>query len=183
VSSFPSNSPPTGAFFTPSGGNVGGTNYTYALGSGSYQTSQFTVGDGGSVIVTGNVELYVNGDFDVAGSGYVWIAPGASLKIFVDGKFACGGGGMVNGTGVAANLSVLGLNGCGTCTYSGSSEFVGTINAPNAAVSVSSSPDFYGAIVGSTIAVSGGGSVHYDEALANSSRRYVVDSWDEWAEF
>jgi hypothetical protein len=64
--SFPSNSPPTGFFLTPSGGIVGGTNYTYLLDSGSYQRSSFVIGAGGKAIVTGNVDLYVTGDVSQA---------------------------------------------------------------------------------------------------------------------
>ena len=180
--SFPSNSPPTGAFFTPAAGTVGGTNYTYVLGSGSYQTTKFTVGGGGSAIVTGSVELYVTSDFTISGSGYMWLAPGATLKIYVNGKFVVSGGGIANGSGLAANLTVLGLNGCTTCTYSGSSAFIGTINTPNAAVTVSGSAGFYGAMTGNTITVSGGAGVHYDEGLGGGSGRYVVDTWNEWTE-
>jgi len=182
AASFPSNSPPTGAFFTPSSGIVNGTNYTYALGSGTYQTTKFTIGGGGSAIVTGDVELYVTSDFTISGSGWMWLAPGASLKIYVNGKFTVSGGGIANGTGLAEKLSVLGLNGNTTCTYSGSSAFIGRINCPNAAVTVSGSGGFYGAMTGNTVTLSGGAGVHYDEALGGGTVRYVVDSWNEWTE-
>jgi hypothetical protein len=179
--SFPSNSPPTGAFFTPSGGTVGGTNYTYVLDSGSYKTTKFIVGAGGSAIVTGNAELYVTSDFVMSGSGYMWLAPGASLKIYVNGKFAVSGSGIVNGTGAAANLTLLGLNGNTSCGYSGSSAFIGIINCPEAAVAISGSGGLYGAVTGKTIIVSGGAAMHYDEGIGGSGR-YVVESWNEWSE-
>jgi hypothetical protein len=179
--SFPSNSPPTGFFLTPGGGTVGGTNYTYVLDSGSYQKSSFVVGAGGKAIVTGNVELYVTGDFVISGTGYMWIAPGASLKLYVNGKFAVSGTGIANGTGQAANLTVLGLNGNTTCAYSGASAFVGTINCPEAAMAVSGSGGIYGAATAKTIIVSGGAALHYDEALSGSGR-YVVEAWNEQTE-
>ena len=179
--SFPSNSPPTGFFLTPSGGTVGGTNYTYVLDSGSYQKSSFIIGSGGKAIVTGNVELYVTGDFVMSGSAYMWLAPGASLKIYVNGRFAVSGSGIANGTGQAANLTLLGLNGNTACAYSGSSAFVGTINCPEAAVAVSGTGGLYGAVTGKTIIVSGGAAVHYDEALS-AGGRYIVEAWNEWSE-
>lgn len=179
--SFPSNSPPTGFFLTPSGGTVGGTNYTYVLDSGSYQRSSFVIGAGGKAIVTGNVDLYVTGDFVLSGTSYLWIAPGASLKIYVGGKFLVSGSGIANGTGLPANLTVLGLNGNTTCAYSGSSAFVGTINCPEAAVAVSGSGGIYGSATAKTIIVSGGAALHYDEALG-ASGRYVVETWNEWSE-
>jgi hypothetical protein len=179
--SFPSNSPPAAAFFAPAGGTVLGTNYTYVLDTASYKTTKFIVGAGGSAIVTGHAELYVTSDFVMSGSGYMWIAPGASLKIYVNGKFAVSGSGIANGTGQAANLTLLGLNGNTSCGYSGSSAFVGTINCPAAAVAVSGSGGLYGTVTGNTIVVSGGAGVHYDEGTGQSGR-YVVESWNEWSE-
>ena len=179
--SFPSNSPPSGAFFTPAAGTVGGTNYTYVLDSGSYQKSSFIIGSGGKAIVRGNVELYVTGTFAMSGSGYLWIAPGASLKIYVNGTFAVSGSGIVNGTGQAANLTLLGLNGNTSCAYSGSSAFVGIINCPEAAVALSGSGGVYGVVTSKTIIVSGGAGLHYDEGLGGSGR-YVVTAWNEWTE-
>jgi hypothetical protein len=181
--SFPSNSTPTGAFLTASGGTVGGTNYTYVLGNGLYQVaSKFTISAGGKAIVTGKAELYVPSDFTMSGDAYMWIAPGASLKIYAGGKFVVSGGGIANGTGQAANLTVLGLNGCTTVTYSGSAAFVGTINAPYASLTVSGSGGVYGALTANKVTVSGGAGVHYDEALSGGNGRYVVESWNEWTE-
>ncbi len=177
--SFPTNGPPTGSFFAPASGIVGGTNYTYLLSTGSYQTTTFTVGGGNKALVTGNAVLYCTSGFTISGSGYMWIAPGASLTIYVNGTFTVSGSGIANGTGLAANLTLLGLNGCTTCTYSGSSAFVGVIDTPMANVTVSGSAGFYGAIIGNTVTISGGAGVHSDEALSGNGR-YVVDSWNEW---
>jgi len=61
--SFPSNSPAAAAFFAPAGGNRLSTNYTYVLDTGSYKTTKFIVGAGGSAHCDGSAELYVTSDF------------------------------------------------------------------------------------------------------------------------
>src|SRR5439155_812818 len=66
-----------------------------------------------------------------SGSGFVYVAPGASLKLYTTATFSVSGTGVMNGTGLASNLSIFGL---GTVkenwAYSGSSAFIGTVYSP-----------------------------------------------------
>ena len=53
---------------------------------------------------------------------------------------------------------------------------------PRGPTSISGSADFSGALIGKTMNISGGASVHYDQALANmagSGYGYKVASWVE----
>ena len=166
---------------TPTSGTVAGTNYTYVLGSGNFiLPAGVNIGGGKSLIVTGQAVLYVNGKMDVGGSGYIYLAPGANLSLYVGGTGTFSGTGIVNGTGLAANLAVYGLPTCTTMTVSGSASFIGTVYAPEAAFTFSGSAGASGSFTGNTVTISGGAAVHYDEGLSNAGQGYVVMSWNEF---
>ncbi|TAL00393.1 MAG: hypothetical protein EPO07_09730 [Verrucomicrobia bacterium] len=88
-----------------------------------------------------------------------------------------GGQGVINDTGVASNFTYLGLPTNTKVDYAGGSSFVGTINAPQAAVGTSGSAGFYGAIIANSFSATGGSNFHYDEALglaANSGSSGIL---------
>jgi hypothetical protein len=176
---FPSNGPPQGGpFAAPTVTVAGGSNITY-LATGTNQMSTFTSsGSTKPMIVTGNATLWVTGNFTVSGSGYVKIMPGASLTLIVGGTATVSGGGVVNGTALASKFSLIGLTSNTKITYSGSASFIGTINAPQAAVTISGSAASYGAAIGKTFTISGGAGFHYDQALA-AAAGLIVSSWTE----
>ena len=60
-----------------------------------------------------------------------------------------------------------------------SAQFVGTLYAPQAALTMSGSAAAIGALVANKITTSGGMSFHYDEALGGGGSKYVVTSWAE----
>ncbi len=176
--SMTSNSPPTGLTVTPTITTAGKSNIMY-LSSGLYMATNVTSSDSTKpIIVTGSATLWVKNDLTVSGSGYVYIAPGASLTLYIGDQGTISGGGIVNGTGIPSNFSLIGLPTCGTLTYSGSSDFVGTINAPQADVTVSGGANVYGAVICGTFTSSGGSGVHYDQALSGPSGMVVI-SWAE----
>ena len=160
-----------------------GTNYTYLLnstGSPYYYSGNFAVNGGQSMMISGNVTLYVTGQFTTSGSGIITIAPGGSFKLYVGGTCTVSGSGIVNGTGKPSNCAIYGLPTCTTVTYSGSAAYQGTVNAPEADFTFSGSAGAYGAYTAKTILISGSGGVHYDEALG-SPTAYLVASWNEVA--
>jgi len=124
-----------GSGMTPVPGlGLDGLPYTWVLGSGNYQMGSVTVSGGRVLYVLGNATLYVNGNFSTSGSGYVYIAPGASLKLYVAGTASFSGSGIVNGAGRARYLSIYGLNTSSSFAYSGSSSFIGKVYAPHASL-------------------------------------------------
>jgi hypothetical protein len=91
---------PSGFFIAPTRTQAGGSNITYL----SESSSKFIYKVDGNmstsllnkpIVVTGNATLWVTGDFVVNGTGYVYIAPGASLTLYVGGKGSISGGGVV----------------------------------------------------------------------------------------
>ncbi len=155
-----------------------GTNYNWVVGPGNNQLGSVNISVGKSMIVTGDATLYVNGNFNTSSTGYVYLAPGASLKLYISGTGSISGTGVINGSGYAKNFSVLGLPTCTAFSYSGSSAFIGTVYAPSADFRFSGSAGAFGSFTANTVTVSGGAHVGYDKGL-NAGGRYVANSWNE----
>ena len=185
--SFPDVSAPfTGGYSTPAAGTVDGTRYTYVLGAGNYGMSSLSMSGRNSLIVTGQAVLYVTGDFSMSGNSQIIIQTNASLKIYVAGSSgSIGGNGVANQTGSAANFSYWGLPSNTSVSYSGNAAFMGTLYAPQAALTLGGGGrdtiDFIGASVSSTVSFNGHFSFHYDELLGTigPSRGYVISGWNE----
>jgi hypothetical protein len=172
--SFPTNYSPVGTFPPTTITSINGSNITY-LASGTNEVSSFTSSDSTKpMIVTGNAVLIVDGDFTTQGSGYVWIMPGASLILYIGGKATISGGGVVNGTGLPADFSLVGTATCNKIDYSGSAAFIGTINAPQALLNISGSAGAYGAAICNSYNSSGGSGFHYDVSLAGGGGYKLV---------
>jgi hypothetical protein len=162
-------------------GQIGGvgTNYTYLLNGASYFiTGALSLSSSQVLAVSGNSKLYVTGDVNITGSAYVYLAPGATLTVYLGGSGKFGGGGIVNASSLASNVKILGLPTCTSITMNGGSAFYGIINAPEADIGFGGSSDSYGSYTAKTISVTGGGSIHYDQALGGSGA-IVVASWNE----
>ncbi len=156
---------------------------TNVLTSGSYRMSSFSSGDRSEpLIVKGDCTLWVTGNFSIGGSahnaGYVYIEPNAKLKLYVGGAANISGGGIVNGTGSPARFSYLGLPTNKTLRYSGTADFVGTINAPQADFVIGGGASVYGGIICNSFTGGGGSGVHYDKSMS-SGGMFMVTSWRE----
>lgn len=132
--------------------------------SGDYRIDSLK-NSSGDVTINGNVRIYCTGAITLLGVSKLYIAPGASLEIFVLGSITVSGNGIVNGSGLAANNTWYGLASTTTFDLSGSSQYVGTIYAPLSTVKLGGSADYVGGFVGNTVEVTGSSSVHFDEAL------------------
>src|SRR5207247_3910661 len=71
-----------------------GTNYDWVVGPGNNQLASVNISVGKKMLVTGDATLYVNGSFNTSLSGFVYLAPGASLKLYISGT------GSVSGTAI-----------------------------------------------------------------------------------
>lgn len=158
------------------GGGPGQTAYYYTPKNG------FNLND--YIIVTnGNIALDAQGQFQLSGSSAVIISPGANLTAWFDGQQAqLSGSGIINNAGNVTNVTIYGTTNLVQLQLSGSSELIASILAPQAVIQYSGSSDFVGSLVGYSLAVSGSGNIHYDEALKNpnsAAASYIVTSWAE----
>ena len=155
-----------------------GTNYNWVVSPGNNQLAGVSISTGKKMLVTGDAILYIDGDFNTSGTGFVYLAPGASLQLYISGTGVVSGTGIINGSGYAKNFSVFGLPTCSAFSYSGSSAFIGTVYAPSADFSFSGNAGAFGSFTANTVTVSGGAHIAYDKGL-NAGGRYVANSWNE----
>ncbi|MBU6400903.1 MAG: hypothetical protein KGS61_11335 [Verrucomicrobia bacterium] len=184
--------PFSSGYSTPAGGSVGGTNYTYVMGSGNYELSTLSLSGQNQVLINGNAVLYVTGNVSLAGNAQLIIATNASLMLYVGTantnapvSVSLGGNGIANQGGNAANFYYFGLPSNTSLSLSGNATFTGAIYAPEAAFTLggggSGTYNFVGGSVSATATMNGHYNFHYDENLARvgPARGYVVTSWNE----
>lgn len=154
--------------------------------SGSY--TSFRLRSNAKVIITGNVTIYVSGDFSMQSNTQFEIAEGASLTLFLNGSFEQDSNTQMNNlTKKASNLIILGTdNFNGQMEWNSNTQFWGAVYAPAANVNFNSNADFYGAIVGRSVnSIASNAKIHYDVALGNlivnfeGDFPFVVKSWQE----
>lgn len=113
---------------------------TYTMPPGTYYFKNFTMVGGATLNITGETKIYLYGDLFRGGLAVI-----------------------NNNTSSAQNLQFY-MTG-GTATVTSDNPFYGVIYAPNTDVTISGSADYFGAVVGKTLKVTGTGQAHYDESL------------------
>lgn len=160
--------------------------YEYALSHERYQMNSLAMSGNERLIVTGtNVTLYIKGDFSMTGNSQIIIAPGASLKLFVEKNTSLAGNGIANYTNDASKFMYYGLPSNTRIDIQGNASFTGCIYAPQAEMNLGGGgTDIYD-VVGATVTrvanLNGHFRFHYDERLGRSKilSRYTVASWLE----
>jgi len=178
-----------GAFGTTANGYmVINTNSTYAL-----YASSITL-DGGPPTVNGAANsirigpncnvLMVTSNFTITASGRLYIDPTSKLTIYAGGTVNLSGAGLINGA-TAPCLTLYGLPSCNSITVAASANFIGSIYAPSAAVSISGASPFYGSCIANSASLAGSGVFHFDQALnknsATTAASFVMNHWQEVA--
>jgi len=162
----------------------------------SYLLTELTIGGSNVVTITNPtpgtdayINIYVSGTngLTISGSSYIVQEAGVHANIYVAGNMTVSGGGVLNQNNVASYLQIYGItpaSGTKTATVSGSGSFIGVLNAPAYAMVISGSAGFFGAAIGLSANISGGGGFHYDEALASltgssAPASYTYSNWTE----
>jgi len=111
---------------------------------------------------------------------------GGKLTLYVGGSsVSIGGNGIINQNGFAINCQLNFTPSTTRLNFSGNGEFIGTIVAPEANVTMNggghANNDFIGALMANTITMNGHYSFHYDEALGKrgANSRFIITSWNE----
>ena len=124
----------------PQGDFVLNAGETYTMPAGTFYFRDFKMMGGATLNITGETKIYVTRDLFRGGLAVV-----------------------NNNTQSAQNLQFY-MTG-GTANITSDNPFYGVIYAPNTDVTIAGSADFFGAVVGKTLKVTGTGQAHYDESL------------------
>jgi len=137
----------TSGAFSLSGG-------TLMLPGGTYYFASFSTSGSAKVYFTGPTTIYCYGTFSMSGgTGTYENLPGNLTIIMVPGP-----------TGAAP----------GKVTLSGGSALYASVYAPLSPVTVSGGGAIYGSVLGKSIDMSGGSSVHYDLTLGGNDKMQLV---------
>jgi len=166
--------------------SLGSINGSRTITAGDYQASDITIAGNSTVTISGGrVRLYVTGDIRSTGNSLIRIEPGASLEIYAAGSVRIAGDGVVNDALTPLNCQFYGLPTSTSWDLSGNGQWVGTVYAPNAALSMcggGARGDMSGAVVARSITMTGQVQFHYDESLRRigPGAGYNLASWKSW---
>lgn len=149
------------------------------IGPGTYKYNDFSIsGEELTIAGSGDVTLYVKGQFQLSSGGKLKINRGVNLTIYVKGDFSVGGEGTVANENMDPKALRVYQGTEGTAgsqlSISRGADFYGTITAPLSALTVgeTSSPgqgaSIFGAVVAGCIRLSKAGGIHFDESLRSS---------------
>jgi hypothetical protein len=143
-----------------------GTN-KYILGTGDFTLPLLGLAFGESMLVVGNARLYVSGNVLMQGNSSIVIVEGSSLTLVAAGASTALT--KVNTWGNVNTFHYYGLVTNTNFSWTGNNAYIGTVYAPQAAITLNGGgtpvKDFQGAIVARSLSISGSFNFHFDEAL------------------
>ena len=141
-----------------------------------------------AVTIQGELTIISSGDlvFDslvITGSGKIIIPVGVFVSVYVIGDPCHLGGNAIDN--VSENPAQFALYGAGDCTeidLAGTTDFYGTIYAPEAHVKVTGTGDVHGALVGNTVELPGTARIYHDLSLGYSTEGPQIFGFTQWEE-
>jgi len=135
----------------------------------------------GNAIDLGNIQLsgndsrtltagvYKVSGLSISGNATLMIdAAAGAITLYVTGAISVGGNGISNGSGLPKNLAIVQTGNSGI-SFSGNSNYYGTIYAPNSELAMSGNNEMFGSFVGASMAITGNAKFHYDQILKTLS--------------
>lgn len=153
---------PPNAYNSGNGKLTGNSSDNIQLSQGVYCFSGVTLNGQSTLTIpstnTGPVEIYLLGS--------------------IDSKFT--GGGIINATGVPANLRIYATAAVSSITVNGGAQAGMVIYAPESEIKFTGGANIFGAAVGGTIRLMGGTNFHYDSATGDiAGATTQLASWHE----
>ena len=168
----------------PSSGAIpNDTNDTTITTSARY--SSIDLGNSETVIIRGDVTLYITGDIILGNSAELGIENDASLILYLAGDFEGKNSSIVNNeTQDPQKLKIYGLDSCETIQFKNSADFYGAIYAPNADVIMHNSGNVYGAVISKSFEQKNSATFNYDVLLRDVSTNdeavyFTITNWHE----
>jgi flagellar hook assembly protein FlgD len=144
---------------------TGGASRT--LTAGEYRITSLDLSNGTTLTLNGAITLHNSGNFSINGGSKIVITNGP-VVIYQNGqKIDISNGVIVNNSQSPKNFTIYGTQGLKTINLTGGTSVHALIYAPTAAITISGGQNTFGSVIGNTVDISGGSSVHYDESLKN----------------
>ena len=151
--------------------------------SGKY--SSINLKNNQTLLIDGDVTLYVTDGIILGNSAEVQIDNDSSLILYLGGNFEGKNASTFNNlTKDTKNLQIYCLDSCENMIFKNSSDFYGVIYAPNADILMNNSANLYGSVVARSFDQMNSSTFYYDASLRDASVndeavRFVVTRWQE----
>ena len=165
----------------PSSGTI--TNDSTVTNSAKY--SDINLNNNKTLLIDGDVTLYVTGEIILGNSAEVQIDNDSSLILYLGGDYEGKNSSTINNlTQDTKKLQIYCLDSCENMQFKNSSDFYGVIYAPNADVIMKNSANLYGSVVAKNFEQKNSSTFNYDASLRDASVndeivRFVVTNWHE----
>lgn len=166
-----------------------GTLDDFAVITSSGKYDSIDLGNHKVIAINGDVSLYITGDVTLGNSAQLVVVnqsmnPNASLTLYIGGNVEVKNGGSFNNLARdPKKLSIFGVDGCDDIILKNSSDFYGTIYAPDTRIEMKNSANAYGAIVAETFEQKNSATFYYDASLRDvtieETERFIVKYWSE----
>ncbi len=183
----PSVTVPPAVSSLPAGPNIEREKPTILTTSARYDS--IYLGRGQSLVVDGDVTLYVTGDVSLSNSAQLLVNdanPDASLRLYLGGNLYCKNGGAINNLSKdPKRLKVYGLDSCTNMSFATAGVFYGAIYAPNTPIYIKSALEIHGAVVAGSFTQGATSNFHYDASLRKDKNpdvgvvRFSITRWWE----
>ncbi len=171
--------------------SLGSINNNTTLATGNYQATDVTLTGWNSLVIDGDVKLYVTDasqGISILANAQITINSGGTLTIYSNGSMDIGGNGVVNyntsgsSDSAAMHAQFYGMNTATSVNIHGNGEWVGMIYAPYADLSLGGGGEMSGSVVAKSINMNGHVSFHYDEALRTQGpgATFDIHSWETY---
>lgn len=153
---------------------------TRTLAPGTY--GGLTV-SGGTLVLQGGTYVFAasrnsSGNIVVKGGGTITVAPGASpVRVFFSGDWDSQGGAIINPSGKAASLVMVGASTTTSVTLVGGTDATYGFYAPTADIKVTGGSDIFGGLVGASVKITSGTNIHLDAGLLDMQDIRGVSTW------
>jgi hypothetical protein len=156
----------------------------------SAKYDSINLGNSKTITIDWPVSLYVVGDMILKNSAELQVVdavtnPDAYLTLYLGGEVEVKNSGNINNLSAdASSLQLYGLDTCESIVLKNSTDFYGTIYAPNADVEMSNAADLYGAIVADSFWQDNSSEFNYDASLRDVDTTdwgvyFVIENWSE----
>ena len=138
-----------------------------------------------TITIDGDITLYITGDIIMGNSSSIEIENNSSLILYLGGDFEGKNSSSINNkTQIPKNCQIYALDSSQSMILKNSTDFYGTIYAPNAEVTLDNSADVYGSVVAKSFDQKNSGDFNYDASLRDVDSdeelvRFIITNWSE----